>query len=84
LTKLSGNSFFKVDGAPDHAKQAKAREEQQKKVDEAKQKAEERQREEREQAARGGPTKTNQLGKAAVSKPESSSDTADLPRTPRA
>jgi sRNA-binding protein len=86
LAKLANNSFFKVDGAPDHAKQAEAREKQQKKVDEAKAKAEERQREEREQAARGE-TRTNQLGKPATGKkgetPETSAETADLPRTPR-
>lgn len=90
LKKLSGNSFFKVDGGPDLEKQAKAREEAQKKVDEAKEKAEERRREEAAKAAAGGehqPTKTNQIGKPAIGKkgetPESSSETADLPRTPR-
>jgi hypothetical protein len=87
LAKLSNNPHFKVDGGPDLEKQKKAREDAEKKVEEAKTKAQDRQREEREAQARGDhPTKTNQLGRAAAGKKgetESSTETADLPRTPR-
>jgi len=81
VKKLSANPHFKVDGGPDHEKQAKAKEAAQKKADEAKAKAEEKKREEEEKAAAeqaGAPT--NQVGKAAVGKKgESLSPTADQP-----
>jgi len=86
LAKLAGNSFFKVDGGPDLEKQAKARDEAQKKVDEAKAKAEEKRRDEAAKAA-GGPTPTNQLGKPATGKkgetPEDTSEGPALSRSPR-